>query len=88
MYILKEDVPFLEFAIQNSFLKCPSRDFPGVPVVKTPFSQCRGHGFDPWVRELRSHMPHGVAHPSLKIRFKLSWQYGKHLWFKVTKDRS
>ena len=23
------------------------RDFPGGPVVKTPFSQGRGHGFDP-----------------------------------------
>ena len=23
------------------------RDFPGGPVVKTPHSQCRGHGFDP-----------------------------------------
>ena len=26
-----------------------ARDFPGVPVVKTPCSQCRGHGFDPWL---------------------------------------
>ena len=24
------------------------RDFPGGPVVKTPHSQCRGHGFHPW----------------------------------------
>ena len=23
-------------------------DFPGGPVVKTPYSQCRGPGFDPW----------------------------------------
>ena len=23
-------------------------DFPGGPVAKTPCSQCRGHGFDPW----------------------------------------
>ena len=23
-------------------------DFPGGPVVKTPHSQCRGLGFDPW----------------------------------------
>ena len=23
------------------------RDFPGFPVVKTPYSQCRGHRFDP-----------------------------------------
>ena len=25
-----------------------SRDFHGSPVVRTLFSQCRGHGFDPW----------------------------------------
>ena len=24
------------------------RDFPGGPAVKTPCSQCRGPGFDPW----------------------------------------
>ena len=24
------------------------RDFPGGSVVKTPRSQCRGPGFDPW----------------------------------------
>ena len=23
-------------------------NFPGGPGVKTPCSQCRGHGFDPW----------------------------------------
>ena len=23
-------------------------DFPGGPVAKTPGSQCRGPGFDPW----------------------------------------
>ena len=32
------------------------RDVPGRPVVKTPRSQCRGHGFDSLVRELRSRM--------------------------------
>ena len=25
------------------------RDIPGGPVVKTPCSQCRGHGFNPWL---------------------------------------
>ena len=25
-----------------------SRDFPGGPVAKTPCSQCRGSGFNPW----------------------------------------
>ena len=29
-------------------LKTPVRDFPGGPVAKTPRSQCRGPGFDPW----------------------------------------
>ena len=24
-------------------------DFPGSPVVKTLCSQCRGHGFNPWL---------------------------------------
>ena len=40
------------------------RDFPGGPVVKTPYSQCKGSGFDPWsgnyiphAATTRSHMP-------------------------------
>ena len=33
------------------------RDFHGGPVVKTPHFQCKGHGFKPLSRELRSHMP-------------------------------
>ena len=28
--------------------KIADGDFPCGPVVKTPCSQCRGHGFDPW----------------------------------------
>ena len=28
-------------------LKKQNRDFPGGPVVKTPFFHCRRHGFDP-----------------------------------------
>ena len=28
--------------------KANHRDFPGGPVAKTPRSQCRGPGFDPW----------------------------------------
>ena len=31
-------------------------DSPGGPVVKTPCLQSRGHGFDPWTGQLRSHM--------------------------------
>ena len=26
-----------------------TEDFPGGPVAKTPCSQCRGPGFDPWL---------------------------------------
>ena len=29
-------------------IKSTSRDFPGDPVVKTLYSQCRRHGFDRW----------------------------------------
>ena len=29
-------------------IKTYSRDFPGGPVVKTLYSQCRGPGFNPW----------------------------------------
>ena len=42
--------------LKNSF-----RDFPGGPMVKTLCFHYRGHGFDPWSRELRSHMPCGTA---------------------------
>ena len=37
------------------------RDFPGSPVVKTPRCHCQGHRFLSLVRELRSHMLHGMA---------------------------
>ena len=33
----------------------------GGPVDKTPHSQCRGQSVQSLVRELRSHMPHGMA---------------------------
>ena len=36
-------------------------DFPGGPVVKTLHFHCRGHGSNPLVGELRSHMPSGVT---------------------------
>ena len=32
----------------ESKFKTKSWDMPGGPVAKTPFSQCRGLGFDPW----------------------------------------
>ena len=34
----------------NSQLEKLDRDFTGGPVAKTPCSQCRGPGFDPWSR--------------------------------------
>ena len=40
-----------EFAIDMYtllYLKWITRDFPGGAVVKTPRSQCRGPGFNPW----------------------------------------
>lgn len=30
--------------------KTDTRDFPDAPVVRTPYSQCRGHGSKPWSR--------------------------------------
>ena len=33
-------------------------NFPGDPVAKTPCSQCRGHGFDPWSE---NQIPHEAA---------------------------
>ena len=35
------------------------RDFSGDPVVKTSSSNAREFRFDPWLGELRSHMPWG-----------------------------
>ena len=32
----------------RTYKKKTSGDFPGGPAVKTPCSQCRGPGFDPW----------------------------------------
>ena len=36
-----------------------SWDFPGGPVIKIVCSQCREHGFNPWLRNI--HMPCGMA---------------------------
>ena len=41
-------------------------DLPGCPVVKASRLPYRGHRFDPWLRNLRSHTLHGMA----KIRKK------------------
>ena len=39
----------------------PFRDFLDSTAVKTPSSQCRGHGFKSLVGKLRSHMPRSVV---------------------------
>ena len=39
----REQTRFVLFLSEHS-----SWDFPGGPVAKTPRSQCRGPGFDPW----------------------------------------
>ena len=42
-------VPISPLAFQTlAFQKLNFRDFPGSQVVKTPRSQCRGLGLDPW----------------------------------------
>ena len=43
----------LEYSTSTQFHPIPTskrtiRDFPGGPVAKTPYSQCRGHRFNPW----------------------------------------
>ena len=42
-------------------------DSPVSPVVKTPSFQYKGHGLDPWLGGLRSHI-HGKKKKQLKIR--------------------
>ena len=39
-------------------------------MAKTPLSHCRGHGFNPWSRELRSCMPQGERKFMRRERFK------------------
>ena len=34
---------------ENAGLKLNSRDFPCGPVAKTPGSQCKGPGLNPWL---------------------------------------
>ena len=36
-------------------------DFPGGPGVKTPYSQHRGRGFDPWLGKVLPALPQGKA---------------------------
>ena len=48
-------------SIVNCTIKNLARNFHGNPVVKTPRFHCRGHGFDLWFGEERSHMLHTVV---------------------------
>ena len=43
-----------------------SRDFPGGPVAKTPHSQCREPGFDPWLGNLIPHAATESLHAATK----------------------
>ena len=43
------------------------RDFPDGPVVKTPCSQCREHGFDPWSGKKDSECH--IVQPQKKVHF-------------------
>ena len=47
-----------------------SRDFPGGPVVKSLRLQCRGHGFNSWLGNLRSHMPCDWAKKKFLIKIE------------------
>ena len=38
----------MELTRELKIEKSTGRDFPAGAVVKTPYSHCRGHGFDPW----------------------------------------
>ena len=44
------------------------RDFPGGPVVKTPCSQCRGPGFDPWSGKYIPHATSKSPHATTKTQ--------------------
>ena len=65
-----------EFSGFPMHIKVKFRDFPGCPVVKTPCSQCKGHG---WVLsvvgELRSHMPLGVGKKESHVYTILQFTY-------------
>ena len=44
------------------------RDLPGGPVVKTPYSQCKSSGFDPWSG---NYMPHAATKRSRVPQLRL-----------------
>ena len=44
----------------SSYQEWNDKDFPGGPVAKTLYPQCRGLGFDPWSRTI----PHAASKSS------------------------
>lgn len=59
---------------KNNLLKNNQGTLPGGPVVKTPCSQCREHGFDLLVREIRSCIPCNQKIIIIIIR----WSYSQY----------
>ena len=43
-------------------------DFPGGPVAKIPWSQCRGLGFNPWSGEEAPKDPTKTSHAATKTQ--------------------
>ena len=56
-------------------LKTGFRDFSGGPVAKTPRSQCRGPGYNPW---LGNYIPHAAAKSfCASTKDPVCWSWGK-----------
>ena len=80
-----EQVPsllWLQFTHLQNEQNNSSWNFPASSVVKALHFHCRKCGFDPWVQELRSCMPHGVP-PKTKPNKELNscdslYIYGPH----------
>ena len=51
-FLLAYNLKFNPGLNMNTFQQASKapRDVPGTPVVKTPFFQCKGHRFKPWLR--------------------------------------
>ena len=61
--------PFPCFSLRTAAsnpIKNESGEFPGGPLAKTPYSQCREPGFDPW-----SGIPHAATKRSCMLQLRL-----------------
>ena len=59
-------------------------EFPAGPVVKTPFFHCRGHGFNPYLENERSHKLCGMTKNFFSLfKTKLKFTYCKIISFIV-----